>query len=148
VAELTEKFNQAELEHWRMCVEHYPTDLGPKYEYGARLMNKGSYDEAIPLLQESQRDPRRKFASMSRIGQCFFGKGWHTDAAEIFSRAIEEYETKNDAMGKDLRYNLGLCYEQLGRTAEALEVFRKIAQVDFGYRDVSKRVDALRSGQQ
>ena len=81
---------------------------------------------------------------MGKIGVCFFLKGWTTDAMEIFQQAIDSYEIKDDAIANDLHYNLGLCYEKLGKDAEALEIYRKIAQIDFNYRDVSKRVDRLR----
>jgi tetratricopeptide (TPR) repeat protein len=138
------KVVQAELVHWRMTSQYYPTDLQAKYEYAVRLLEAGHYDAAIPLFQQSQRDPRRKISSMTNIGKCFFEKGWLGDAEEIFLRTIEEYEIKDDAIAKDLQYNLGLCYEKQGKTDEAVGMYRRIAQVDFAYRDVSKRLDALR----
>ncbi len=142
--QLKNQLKQAELTHWQDMVAQYPTDLRAKYEYGMRLIGNAQYDEAIPLFQDAQRDPRRKIASMARIGQCFFKKGWTQDAAEIFQRAIEIHEIKDDAIAKDLQYNLGLCFELQGENEKAIDIFRKIAQVDFGYRDVSKRVDELR----
>jgi len=42
-------------------------------------------------------------------------------------------------------YCLGRAYEENGDTDKALEIFRKLAQVDFAYKDVSQRVDRLRS---
>jgi tetratricopeptide (TPR) repeat protein len=132
------------LEHYRLCVENYPTDLQFKYEYGARLARNRQYDEAIPLFQEAQKDPRRKIAAMDKIGFCFFMKGWYADAIDIFTQAIDAYEIKDDGVAKDLRYNLARSYEQQGDTDKALEIYRKIAQLDFGYKDVRQRVDRLR----
>jgi len=108
------------------------------------LLRSKQYNEAIPLFQESQKDPRRKIASMSKIGYCFFMKGWLSDAIDVFTNAIETYEIKDDATGKELRYNLACAYEKKGDTDKALEIYRKIAQADFGYKDVSQRVDELR----
>jgi len=139
------ELKETELQHWKAVVNNYPTDLGAKYEYGAKLLASESYDDAIPMLQQAQRDPRHKIPAMSMIGQGFMKKGWLTDAIEIFLNAIEIYEIKDDAVAKDLQYNSGLCYEQQGMNEKALEVYRKIAQSDFGYKDVSKRVDALRN---
>ena len=82
---------------------------------------------------------------MDKIGLCFFYKGWYADAIDIFTQAIGAYEIKDDGVAKDLRYNLARSYEQQGNTEKALEIFRKIAQLDFGYRDVRQRVDKLRS---
>ena len=36
LAKLKDLFNKNELEHYRLCVENYPTDLQGKYEYGIR----------------------------------------------------------------------------------------------------------------
>ena len=145
LAQLTSKLNAVELEHYRLCVENYPTDLGAKYEYAVRLLRNKQYNEAIPLFQEAQKDPRRKIAAMDKIGLCFFMKGWFTDAIDVFSQAIESYQIKDDRMAKDLRYNLARAHEEKGDTEQALDIYRKIAQLDFGYKDVSQRVDRLRT---
>jgi tetratricopeptide (TPR) repeat protein len=141
---LLAELNIFELEHYRLCVENYPTDLQAKYEYGIRLVRSKRYDDAIPLFQEAQKDPRRKIAAMNEIGWCFFMKGWYADAIDVFSRAIEAYEIKDDNVAKELQYNLGRAYEEQNETEKALEIYRKIAQLDFAYKDVSQRVDKLR----
>lgn len=144
LAELREQLKKTQLEHWKSCVQNYPTDLASKYEYAAILLENGQYDEAIPLFQQAQRDPRRRISAMAKTGLCFYHKGWFDDAIDIFNRAINAHELKEDSIGKDLCYNLGLCYEQKGLAEKALEIYRKIAQIDFGYRDVSERVEKLR----
>jgi len=143
-AGLMGQLNETELEHYGLCVRNYPTDLKAKYEYGVRLIHNKRYDEAIPLLQEAQRDPRHKIAAMDKIGLCFFMKGWFADAADVFTQTLDSYEIKDDDIAKELRYNLGRCYEEQGDKVRALEVYRRIAQLDFGYKDVSGRVDRLR----
>ena len=145
VAELSAQLNSVELEHYHLCVENYPTDLQAKYEYGIRLVRNKRYDEAIPLFQDAQKDPRRKISAMDKIGLCFFMKGWFADAIDIFTHAIAAYEIKEDDIAKELRYNLACAYEQQGDTEKALEIYRKIAQLDFAYKDVRQRVDKLRS---
>ena len=145
LAELAEQLNSIELEHYRLCVENYPTDLQAKYEYGICLTRNEQYDEAIPLFQEAQRDPRHKISAMNKIGLCFFLKGWFADAIDVFNRTIESYEIKDDSTAKELRYNLARSYQEQGDAEKALEIYRKIAQLDFGYKDVRKRVDELRN---
>jgi hypothetical protein len=143
-AGLMSQLNKAELEHYGLCVRNYPTDLRAKYEYGVRLIHNKRYDEAIPQLQEAQKDPRHKTAAMDKIGLCFFMKGWFADAADIFTQAIDSYEIKDDDIAKELRYNLARACEEQGDKARAIEIYRKIAQLDFAYKDVSQRVDRLR----
>jgi tetratricopeptide (TPR) repeat protein len=133
-----------ELEHYRLCVENYPTDVRLKYEYGIRLMRSKQFDDAIPMFQEAQKDPRHRIVSMNNIGLCFFLKGWHGDAADIFQQAIDAYEIKDDTVAKDLRYNLARSFEEQGKTDEALEIYRKLAQLDFSFKDVRQRVNKLR----
>jgi len=146
--ELEKALHATELEHYRLCMENHPTDLAAKYEYALRLMRSGQYNEAIPLFQDAQRDPRRKISAMDKIGYCFFLKKWYADAIDVFTRAIEAYEIKDDATAKDLRYNLARAHEEQGDSEKALELYRKIAQLDFGFKDVCERVDRLRAAGQ
>jgi len=142
---IAEAVVQAELEHYRLCVANYPTDLRMKYEYGLSLLKNKQYDDAIPLFQEAHRDPRYKVMAMNKTGVCFYLKQWYDDAIDIFTEALEACEVKESATAKDLRYNLAKSYEHKGQTKEALELYRKLAQLDFGYKDVRKRVDKLRN---
>jgi tetratricopeptide (TPR) repeat protein len=144
VEQLSKKLNTTELEHYRLLMENYPTNLQAKYEYAVRLMRNNQYNEAIPLFQEAQNDPRRRIAAMGKTGYCFFMKSWYTDAIDVLTRAMESYEIKDDATAKEIRYNLARAYEEQGDKGKALELYRKIAQVDFSYKDVSERVDKLR----
>ena len=82
---------------------------------------------------------------MSKIGLCFFKKGWFADAVDIFIHAIDSYEVEDDTIAKELRYNLARAYEEQADIQKALEIYRKIAQLDFGYKDVRQRVDKFRS---
>jgi tetratricopeptide (TPR) repeat protein len=150
--ELKKKFDEAlehfaalELEHYKGCVANYSTDLHMKYEYALRLLVNNQYNDAIPLFQEAQRDPQRRIHAMDKTGLCFFFKGWYTDAIDIFKKALDSCEIKDSAIAKELRYNLARSYQQVSRTQEALDIFRKLAQLDFNYKDVAKRVDDLRN---
>lgn len=143
--ELSRQLHDLELDYYRNGVQNYPTDLRLKYEYALRLAQGGLYDQAIPLFQEAQKEPARRIAAMNQVGLCFMAKGWLNDAADIFTNALSELEVKDDPLGKEIRYNLGCVYQQAGQNDKALEIFRKIAQQDYSYRDVSARIEALRA---
>ncbi len=145
VEQLQKQLDDTELEHYRLKMGNNPTNLEAKYDYALRLVRSQKYDEAIPLFQEAQKDPKRKFSSLNQTGLCFFMKGWFTDAIDILRNTLESYDAKDSAMGKELRYNLARAYEENGNTTEALEIFRKIAQSDFAYKDVGQRVNNLRN---
>ncbi len=144
----TKQLLAAELEHYRLCMENYPTDLRLKYEYGVRLIRNQKYDQAIPYLQEAKKEPKHKISAMNKIGLCFFMKGWFNDAIDTLKQAIDGYEIKDDDIAKDLRYNLARAYEQQGNIDQALEIYRRLAQLDFSYKDVRARVDRLRKTDQ
>lgn len=143
----TKELLAAELEHYRLCMENYPTDLRLKYEYGLRLMRNHRFDDAIPYLQAARKDLKNKINAMNKIGLCFFVKGWFNDAIDILKEAVETYEIKDNDIAKELRYNLARAYEQQGQMEPALELYRRIAQIDFSYKDVKARVNRLRKSE-
>ncbi|MFH1614118.1 MAG: tetratricopeptide repeat protein [Planctomycetota bacterium] len=145
VADLVTQLHKAELEHYRLCVEHYPTDARLKYELGLCYMRNKLFDEAIPLLQEARKDPHNRFLAMEKIGICFIMKAWLNDAIDVFTQAVDQYEIKDDDLAKELRYNLARCYEQKGDMDSAIELYRRLAQIDFGFKDVSRRIERLRN---
>lgn len=147
-ADATKQLLAAELEHYKLCMDNYPTDLRFRYEYGVRLMRNQMYDQAIGYLQDAKKEPKHKISAMDKIGLCFFMKGWFNDAIDILKQAIDEYEIKDDAIAKDLRYNLARAYEQQGDSRQALELYRRLAQLDFSYKDVKAKVDRLRKAEQ
>jgi len=62
-------------------------------------------------------------------------------AAKTFADAIAEIPAM-DAVKKDLLYNLGVVYGNMEKKAEALECFKQIYEVDYGYRDVASKVES------
>ncbi len=142
--QLQHQFEEVETEHFKKCQEHYPTDLRFKYEYGRCLVKTQQYDQAIPMFQESRKDPRLKVLSMDKMGLCFLLKGWAEDAIDIFQDALKNCANKESAIAKDIRYNLARAYEAKGKGQEALDIYRKLAQADFSYKDVGQRIDILR----
>lgn len=144
IQQLQRQLDDVELDHFDKCVQNYPTELRYKYEYGRSLIKAQQFDKAIPMFQEAQKDPRLKVASMDKIGLCFLLKGWQEDAIDIFQKALESCINKDSAIAKDIRYNLARAYEDHGQPEKALELYRKLAQTDFSYKDVGQRIDFLR----
>ncbi|MBI9018519.1 MAG: tetratricopeptide repeat protein [Phycisphaerae bacterium] len=145
--QVAKKLLITELEHFKLCVENYPTDSKMKVEYGQRLIKARKFDEAIPLFQEARRDPKHRVSALSSIGQCFFYKEWFPDAIESFNEAYDMLDNKEGALGKELLYNLGRAHECDDNMEEALNNYRKVTQIDFNYRDAKDRVNDLRQKQ-
>ncbi len=141
---LSMEMERQEFEHFRLCQDNYPTEMRYKYEFGRCLMRKQEYDKAIPMFQEAQRDVKLHLLALDKLGLCFLLKGWHEDAIDIFQQAMKACPTQETPIAKDIRYNLARAYEDFGKSSEALELYRKLAQIDFRYKDVGQRIDFLR----
>lgn len=132
-----------EIAHYKQCCKVYPSEHSYKYELGLRYIHKKDFDAAIPMFQQASRKPVLKIKSMNLLGMCFFNKGWYADAIDVFENAIKSHPDEDDIF-KELRYNLARSCELDGRKERALTIYRKLAQMDYEYRDVAKRVSKLR----
>ncbi len=139
---------EIELAHYQDSAKNYPTDMRPRYEIGRRLLQLGRYDEAIPALQEGQRDLKNHLQALLLLGQCFFKKKWYSDAVAVFQRAMESPDAAAGEISKDLQYYLGRAYEADGKLAEAAKAYSAVAQIDFLYKDVRTRLEQLHKQQQ
>jgi tetratricopeptide (TPR) repeat protein len=135
-----------EIEEFIERAANYPTDLGIKYELGVRYFRAGNYDEAIGALQKAKADPRRQLQALNYMGLAFARKGWLPEAVQTFEQTLQAELTEDQ--DKSIRYNLGDVYEQMGKLEQANEQFSKVAQMDFTFKDVRHRVEAVRKKMQ
>jgi len=138
-----------ELKVYAERMQQYPTDQRMRFEYARRLFEGGRFDDAIPLLQIARADARNRSRCDLYLGRCFFEKGYHRQAADTLSRALAASETTDDQHAKALRYWLGRAQEAGGQAVEALQSYGQLLLMDYNYRDVRARMDALspRQGQ-
>lgn len=122
-----------------------PTDLQLRYELGEALVNAGMISDAIPELQRAQQSPNARLKAMNLLGQCFVEKGMLDLAVSRFKTAASEIIAM-DTTKKDIVYRLGLVYEKMGKKEDYLNCMKDIYEADYGYADVSKRVEASYGG--
>jgi len=77
---------------------------------------------------------------MSLLGRCFTARAMYDLAAKTLSDAASELSVM-DATKKDVVYNLGLVYEQMGDRDKSVSCMKQIYEVDYGFRDVAARVE-------
>jgi tetratricopeptide (TPR) repeat protein len=145
-AALEKEIAALEIEHARLLmrdaerlVERYPNDLMYRYDLGVLYMKTGNTQGAVEQFQKSVGQPQRRVASLNYLGQCFQEMGLHDLAIDQYTKAIDELPVM-DGLKKDLTYNLGNAYEALGETDKATAEYKKIAAVDFGFRDVREKI--------
>jgi len=142
--QINEKRNDFELAVYEERHRQYPTDMAIRFELAIRQFRAGQYDEAIVSFQTSTRDPKHRIQAFNMLGKCFYAKGLYLEAQGQFETAIQQYELAGDPLGKELRYNLAKTFEVQGKAPQAIEWYSVIVQQDYQYRDVAKRLEALR----
>ena len=131
-----------EIQEYTERVANYPTDLGLKFELGRRLFIAGKFNDASGALQQAQRDPRNRLKAMNYLGQAFMKKDWWQEAVDTFEKVLKGDLTEEKT--KDIRYNLASCHEKMGNLDKAQEQLSHVAQVDFNFKDVRARLEAVR----
>ncbi len=112
-------------------------DLGIAYK------EMGLLDPAIAEFGQLARDPRRQVFALTMIGECFEGKGSHTDAVVRYKEALNcPQATATESTL--LYYLLGAAFEHLGDRQEALYFYEKVTRRDAKFRDIESKLAALR----
>ena len=129
------------IEDARKRLDRNPTDLQLRYELGEHLTHAGQFRDALPELQRARQNPNARLKAMNLLGQCYRELGMLDLAAKQLDDAAREMMVM-DAVKKEIVYNLGLVYEQMGDSARYIEAMKKIYEADYGYRDVAARVES------
>jgi tetratricopeptide (TPR) repeat protein len=146
-AEAALKEKKKELDDVRLFqaearVRAYPNDGQFHFELGEALYKLGQYKRALPELQIGMKQPSIRHQAMNMMGLCFLAQGMNDLAVRRFADAAGELPVMDDVK-KEIVYNLGLAYEATKQSEKALEeCWKKIYEVDMGYRDVAPRVES------
>jgi tetratricopeptide (TPR) repeat protein len=125
-------------------VERYPNDYPARYALGALLLEQGQTDAAIAQFQQAQKGPQVRVSSLIGLGRCFKAKKLYDLAIAQLNTAKNDLSTMDDTK-KEVIYELGLCYELMGKPELAIEEFKVIYSEDIGFRDVADKVNAFYS---
>ena len=129
------------IEEARKRSERNPTDLQLRFELGEHLLQAGHFREALPELQRARQNPNARLKAMNLLGRCYQQLGMLDLAVKQLEEAAREILTM-DGMKKEIIYNLGLVYEEMGEATKSIAAMKQIYEVDYGYRDVSARVES------
>jgi len=126
-------------------VDQNPTDPQLRFEYGQALYHSGDYGEAIPQLQQATRNPHIRTRVLLLLGRTFRAKNMFDLSIKQLSDALADLHAM-DKTKKEVLYEKGLIHADMGDKDAALECFKQIYEVDYGYLDVAKRVEDSYSG--
>jgi tetratricopeptide (TPR) repeat protein len=125
--------------------ESYPNDLFIRFELGRLYFEAGKISEAIQEMQKAQNNPNKRIQALYYLGQCFARRNMNDLAAKTLEKALAEKQVFDEEK-MEITYALGLVLEKMGKKEEAIEQFKKIYEVDVGFKDVGAKVDAYYAG--
>lgn len=130
-----------EIEELKKGAEMYPTDMDIRFELGLKYINRGLINEAISAFQMAAKSPSKKAMALNYLGICFRNKKMYDLAKDQLLKAVSELTVMNE-LKKEVVYNLGLVYEDLGDFKAAVGEYKKIYEVDISFKDVTKKIES------
>ncbi len=123
-------------------VERYPNDYAARFALGSLLLENGQTDAAIAQFQQAQKGPQVRVSSLVGLGRAFKKKRLFDLAVAQLTLAKNELSTMDDTK-KDVIYELGTCFELMGKPDAAIDEFKVIYSEDIGFRDVADKINAF-----
>lgn len=139
--ELKKERLQQKVEYFKDQVERNPTDPQLRFSLAEYLYLTGQATEAIPELQRAKSNPHVRTKALLLLGKCFSEKNMLDLAVNQLQEAEKEL-TAMDGTKKDVVYERALLHERRGEQEAYLEALKQIYEVDYGFRDVAKRVES------
>jgi tetratricopeptide (TPR) repeat protein len=144
--QLTEQ-TKIELEIFGARSTRYPGNTNYKFEFGLRLRMFGKYREAIQAFQEASGDPKRRAAVHTELARCFEAIKQYSLAITNYIHSLEHMGDRDKELKKKALYRIGvLAMDKMvpPDLDKAEKYLTELASRDFGYKDVSERLDKIR----
>jgi tetratricopeptide (TPR) repeat protein len=135
--------NQVELEVYAARVDREPLNPRMQYELGMRLKKAGKPKQAITALQAARTDAKRRATVLVELGECFQRIEQYKLALSHYEQAIEACDPADVETMKLALYRAGVLATGLRELDRAEKRLSELAGMDFGYKDVSDRLDKL-----
>ena len=121
-----------------------PADLDTEADLG--LMNKSMerHDLAIQHFRALLGDPKREVFALTMIGESHEAMGSHAEAIRCFQDALKSPRA-TEVEATQLYFLLGNVFYNTGDRAEALYYLERVSKRDPTFRDVQRRLAALKS---
>jgi tetratricopeptide (TPR) repeat protein len=135
--------NQVELEVYSARVDRDPHNPRLHFEVGMRLKKAGKLKAAITAFQAARSDTKRRALVLLELGECFQKIEQYKLALSHYEQSIEATDS-SDRDGKKLAlYRAGVLAMGLRELDRAERHLAELAGLDYGYRDVSDRLDKI-----
>ena len=143
VQQLKAQQSRQEIAVYTARSERYPENVTWKFELAVRLKAAGNHAEAIRLFQDVLQDARRRAAVHLELGECFQAIRQYQLAMKNYQETIETATDRELELRKRALYRAGILSAALDDVELARKHLSTLATLDYGYRDVAKRLDKL-----
>lgn len=141
-----------ELKEYTERAQNYPTDLKLKFELAKRQYQAGQFDDAIGNFQEATREPKSRSQAHMYLGRCFVRKEWMDEAMSTVEKGLEKHAEPDDAVGKELRYDLMTIKIAIAKekkdaelAKQAQDLASELLQTDINYKDIRAKMDEIKT---
>lgn len=120
-------------------------DVETHFDLGIAYREMGLLDDAIGEFRYALGSPARRLDALQLMGLCAIDLGRGQDAVGHLEQALASPDVP-ERREAPLRYELGRAYQVLADRVRALDSFRRVAELEPGFQDVTERIAALESG--
>jgi tetratricopeptide (TPR) repeat protein len=135
---------QFKLAEAKSFVERYPNDYAARFTLANLYFDAHDYQNALANYQQALKNPKTRVPSLTGMGKSFKARKMFDLAVAQLQNAKTEVPQMDDVK-KEIIYELGDCYEKMGKKEEAINEFKLIYAEDIGYRDVADKINAFYS---
>jgi tetratricopeptide (TPR) repeat protein len=108
------------------------------------MRKEGLLKEAIAMLELAGESPSYLLKAQAQIGLCHKSMGNHGAAIQAFRAALsDQLASRKEAI--DVQYFLARTLESVGEIGEAATLYRRIVQMNPGFKDAAYRAKELSS---
>ena len=141
-ARLKKEIYAREAEILRVKADRFPAEVVHRVELGLRLYKLDKLDEAISELQSARKDDRLRGQTAMLLGQCFRKRNNWRLAQRNFEEALATLTSPGEEPArKEVLFQLATGAAEHGDLPRAVELGHELANIDFGYKNISKLLD-------
>jgi tetratricopeptide (TPR) repeat protein len=141
--EVTKQRVEFQIAEYTKRFEAHPTELKYAFMLGKAYHEAGQHEAAINELQKAKTDSSYRVEAGYYLGLALFQKKNLRLSVKELQAARASLFDMDDDNNKRITYLLGRIYEAAKKSEKALEEYEKIAEVDYGYKDIEKRMEKL-----
>jgi tetratricopeptide (TPR) repeat protein len=135
---------------YRMQLKQKPDDIDKRLIFSELLIKNGKINDAITELQKAleyakaQKKSELEHAIGLKLGNMYMKVDMRELAIEVFDDLLKRDDVNNENI--EAFYNLAKMHEQTDNIQKAKDIYKRIVNFRFNYRDAATRLKAITTG--